>query len=159
MVRKRYRVTIECDVQVDDLTMDFVQARAARRPEPAPEWVRSGWAHRTTTEGEVDAMRALQEELFKSPRHLDLFIQNWIWEELLHLEEDARPESPSESDILRPVIERLPPRARHWWRQTLFSGDDDLFERTDDFFSALSLRLGPVAITEVNGEGAIQSPS
>lgn len=149
MIRKTYRVTIDCEVQFDDVTMERAREYMARRAEARAEEPHLHVVERCPSEADIAAQRALQVELERMPEQLDLWLKDKVWLEVVHGMEYEQCTFPSDRVILHPAIERLPPRERHWWRQTLDSGDDTLFERWDDMLDAVTADIRGVTIRQV----------
>src|SRR5690349_319794 len=110
VVRNRYRVTIECEVETFDMTpermLELQEEREAHLREC--ESCRLQGLEDPPTEESLAGQRLLREVLLRNPDLLDQWMQREI---MLHLAEsgveEARP-SASETEILKPVVETLP---------------------------------------------------
>ncbi len=154
MFRTRYRIMIDVDVELEDATFERSLARAVERRE---DWIKreqSGEEHLAAeptipSEADVSAVRALQLELFRERGVLDEWLQRLVLEEAAEQMRDAAEATETARELLHPAVERLPPRARHWWRQAFYSEDDYMFERIDQLHDCLEMKARPIAVFEV----------
>jgi hypothetical protein len=149
MIRKRYRVTVDVDVDIDDITIERAEARSAER---AADHRASGnrWssAPERPNQEDIDACRALQVEFLKDPDLLDAWLREHVLTNTAQDLVESVEASSRETHKLRPGIERLPPRARDWWHETLHS-EDDLIDRIDEFYDSIRTSMGSVRIFEL----------
>lgn len=96
------------------------------------------------TEESLASQRLLREVLLRNPDLLDQWMQREI---MLHLSEsgleEARP-SASETEILKPVVETLPPRLRHQYREALARGE--LYDAAPEFYESFHIGIADVTI-------------
>lgn len=139
MIRKRYRVTVDVDVDIHDITFERAQAREAER-----EAARLAEGRLLETEPripvreDIDACRALQLEFLKDTALLDTWLREQVLTDTVHELYETAEMSGRQTHELMPAIERLPPWARHWWRETM-SAEDDLGERVDEFYDSITI--------------------
>jgi hypothetical protein len=91
------------------------------------------------SEESIAEQRALRRVLLENPVALD----KWMRRELLiqlaeHGVEEAEPKD-SESEILRPVIERLPAVLRHRYREAAARGE--LYDVAPEFFESFNVEI------------------
>ena len=96
------------------------------------------------TEESLAGQRLLREVLLRNPDLLDQWMQREI---MLHLAEsgveEARP-SASETDILKPVVETLPPRLRHQYREALARGE--LYDAAPEFYESFHIGIADITV-------------
>lgn len=157
MIHKRYRLQLDLDVTLHDMTAEKCDAIYERRREiwathgftDVPERVHDGpdrWA--------IESAEALKAAILNDPVLLDTWFRKSI---LLYAEDEiteANNNSPPDEDILHPAIESLPPRSRHWWRQTFAEDADDLtLERVEYLFQFLDIKCQPPTVQELEVDG------
>jgi hypothetical protein len=150
-IRKRYRVTVDIDVNVDELTMDEARARVARQNAAVLSEgfdLGKGALQAAPDERDVAAIRALQHELMRRPDALDRWLRQSVEVALLSRWDETTLATEDEETLLRPVVERLPPPYRHWWRQTLYS-DDERHDRLELLLNCIESESGPLRIREI----------
>jgi hypothetical protein len=154
-IRKRYRVTIDVDINVDNITLEKAKVRTAERT--AAILSEGGTPDEGTgllaAERDLAAQRALQDELMRDPELLDPWLKGLVRMELGRMIDEYRPEPTDEGVFLHPAIERLAPGERHWWRQTLYSGEDDLYDRQEDWWDSVRTEVAGITIGEVDRPG------
>ncbi len=153
MIRKRYRLQIDFDMMIHDATAERCatvrergrESRAGDDLPLVPEDISEN-----PSQEDLDSTQALMDEIMKDP---DLFLA-WMSKNVLLYAEDAVAhaiEGTQRVDqILHPAVERLPPRARHWWRQTFGAEDDDTAERVVYLFDVLSCHARRPTVFEVD---------
>ncbi len=156
MIRKRYRVQVDFDVMIHEPTPErcaavferFWAGQARLGLVPFPESRPDG-----PSQDAIDSTQALMAEIMKDPALLD----SWICKGILLYAEDAvagaNQASERDREILHPAVERLPPRARHWWREAFNAGDADddaMVERVEYLFDTVSFHTRRPTVFEVD---------
>jgi len=149
MLKRRYRVVLDYEVDVEELTLDWVKARyhdQVRRSidmgfldvledlsEPSAE--------------QTEDQRILQKALLASGETLETWLRDEVASELeaCGLDGITRTESPEVT--LRQIIESLPPRQRHRFRESV--ARDSLYEDAEDFIESFRVELTDVRIEAV----------
>jgi len=153
MIRKRYRLQIDFDMMIHDATAERCTAvrergrdsRASDDLPPVPEE-----RPESPIQEALDSTQALMAEIMKDPAVLIA----WMSKNVLLYAEDAVAHFLEETErvdqILHPAVERLPPRARHWWRQTFSAEDDETAEQVQYLFDVLSCHARRPTVFEVD---------
>ena len=153
MKETRYRVTLDVDVEMAEISKEWADARLAQSNATR---LSNGFLPLETEvdEATIAAAAALQREVLRDQPLLDQLIRRLVLMEIeviTGLHEGHRTggeESPPVrlEDILHPAIERLPPRERHWWRQMVARDDDEAGDAVDHFYTAFDFQLGPLRV-------------
>lgn len=153
MLKRRYEVTITCDVEVRDLTMEWIEAEYA---EAEQRRAQLGWpgvedfAVPLPAPEHVSDMRMLQEALLASPDLLDMWLEDEVASEMgARGLEECEPTVSRMEKTLTPIIESLPARQRHRFRESLAKGT--FVEDNDDFFRSFQIEVAGVRILEADG--------
>jgi len=149
MLKRRYRVVLEYEVAVEELTLDWVKARYqdyVRRSidmgflefledlsEPSAE--------------QTEDQRLLQQALLASGEPLETWLRDEVASELEACGLDGLPRTETPEATLRQVIESLPPRQRHRFRESI--ARDSLYEDAEDFIESFTVELTDARIEAV----------
>lgn len=152
MLKRRYRVVIECEVTVSDLTPQGVKARHA---EFHQRWVeRFGGKglyeppeRELPPEQVLEDQRLLQEALLASPELLEDWIIDGIATCFSDLELEGFDGELDSSTALLPAVEKLPPRQRHLFREAIAQGR--LVEIAGEFYDSFESKQRFVRLERV----------
>ncbi|MEO5510737.1 MAG: hypothetical protein ABIV28_06595 [Longimicrobiales bacterium] len=140
-MRNRYRVVLECEVETVDMTPERMLELQEEREQHLRECesCRLAGPEEPASDESIAEQRALRRVLLENPVALD----KWMRRELLiqlaeHGVDEAEPKD-SESDILRPVIERLPAVLRHRYREAAARGE--LYDVAPEFFESFNVEI------------------
>jgi hypothetical protein len=148
MLKKRYRVVIDFDVEISDITAEQIARGARDRGATAADEV---WAqtHRTPpSEADLAALRELQQSLLDDAPRLDLWIKHEVFADLLDESLQEFTYEFDEHEFLKPLIERLSPRARHRLREAM--AREEVVEELEPFWSSFQPTAKAVRITEID---------
>lgn len=157
MIRKRYRLTLDVDVMLHDITPERCAAVFEQRRET---WIRNGFTSllECLPAGgpdltAIESTRALVTAIEKDPVLLDQWLQKTVLLYAMDVVETASQGTEPDEKMLHHAVERLPPRARHWWRQTFHAEDETTYDRIEYLFDLLEVATGRPQVFEVDGEG------
>lgn len=151
MLRRRYRVTIEYDVEMQELSLfgihrrhaEWLKRREARWGAEPPPFV---WE--APTESEVEEMRALQRAIAETPDVFDAWVVDSLvsrMKEGLDIETLEPSEHPEQ--VLLPAVEALPFRTRHRYREAV--AKRRLLDVADEMFQSIEMDVEAVEIEVV----------
>ncbi len=152
MVRNRYRLILDVDVTLHDFTPERCAAVYMNRRE---SWIKNGFTHILESmpegphPGSYECTRDLVAEIRKDPAMLDAWMRKSVLLHAMCTLETASNATPRDEEVIHAAIERLGPRARHWWRQTFAAEDDETFERVEYLFDTLETTVGLPIVTVV----------
>lgn len=136
----RVRVVLEFEVEISDISMAAMQAR---REEWERRWGGPGsraFPREEPSEEELADLRLLQEALRANPEHLKAWIMDEVALELNDIGvERATPPEGSDVRILMPVIESLPARQRHKFREAI--ANDTFYDLAEEFLQSFTLSV------------------
>lgn len=144
LVRKRYRVVIEYDVEL----VELVAERLAAEYQKAFAERTIHWAYaevRSLPEPEqLEAMRALQHALVASPEALEAFMRYEVATDLDAQGIQGCEQPPERDELLRDIIETLPARYRGRMREAM--ARDSFWETAPEFLEAARCDIARVYI-------------
>jgi hypothetical protein len=145
MLKKRYRVIIDVDVTVADLSAEAVRGqRRARIAAAMTQGFRSDAF--IPSEPDLRRQRVLLEALLADSRALDAWLRHDALTTVAYTFEELVPDFDCDS-VLERVVERLPPAERQEYRELLASGD--WYDVSDEFFGAFKAAVRRYFVSEV----------
>lgn len=145
-MRRRYVVTLECDVEIRDLTperlkMDYAEAARQNVEDGVADL---GIPRALPAPDDLKDQRILQQALLASPEALDAWLRDEVASEL-----EARGlegfRAPGDwQEMLQSIVETLPPRQRHRFREAIARGT--FMEDAEEFFESTRIEIDSVRI-------------
>lgn len=139
MLRKHYRVVIDVDVDIEEITPEFAH-NPGKRPRHAGEIEE----HDRREEERHNA--ALLEAFRADEAKFDEFLKMWILNDLSEGMYDQLNFELDDNRYLLPVIDRLEPPSRQFFLKAL--GDQAFIDRTERFYDAIKREVAGVSIFE-----------
>ncbi len=146
---KRYRVIIDFDVEISDITSDEIER--ATRERNAGLSGDEGWSAEerpVPSESDMAALRELQKTLIDDPAMLDIWLKHQVFADVLAESLQDFPYQFNEEEFLKPLIERLSPRARHRLREAM--ARDEVVEELEPFWMSFRPVAKAVRISEID---------
>jgi hypothetical protein len=146
-VRQRYRVVVECDVETIDMTPERMREIQEEREQHMLECeaCRLAGPEEPSSDESIAEQRLLRQQLLQDPQALDRWMVREVRLQLAEQGlEEAAPTTENEEDILKPVIERLPPVLRHRFREALARGE--LYESAAEFYESFTVEIAGVRV-------------
>ena len=151
MLRRRYRLTVEFEVEMQELSMSVIHRRHAARlkwreehvgHEPLPfTWEPPRW-------NEVEDMRALQRAIVETPGVFDAWNLDSIRAQAKDgLDIETVEHQVAEDMILLPAVETLPPRQRHRYREA--AARERLCEQVDEMLDSIVMKVDRATVEVV----------
>jgi len=144
MLNKRFRVVIDVDVTVRDLTLDAaLEAHRERALNCASCGL--GCEMPIPTAESIERQKRLLDALMLHPQAL----AEWLRHDALRcIVDDFEPLVPllDYEPLLKPAIESLPPRERHQYRQAMAAGD--WIDMSDELFDTFSATIARYYVVE-----------
>jgi hypothetical protein len=146
-VKRSFRVVIECEMEVHELTHERVLADYEERVRHAAECDVCGEVEPVMpSDQSIEDQLALQQALLRDPVRLAEWLRHELASHLNAMGLDQCESESTDAEILKPIVESLPPRARHRFRQAM--ARDELAETAEDFFETFTFRVAEVEIEE-----------
>jgi hypothetical protein len=147
MQRKRYRVIIDFDVDILEITSEQIEKSNVERASRAEE---SGWTNVERTvppEAELAPLRELQERLLENPELLDQWIKHEVFADMQAGSLNDFHYQFNEEEFLRVIVEKLSPRARHRLRESIARGE--MIEELEPFWESFDSTPKSIRIAEL----------
>jgi hypothetical protein len=147
MLKKQYRVIIDFDVDVTDITVEQIERQNAEREARSEE---AGWCdveHVTPTASDLASLRELQQRLLDEPALLDQWIKHEVFADLLAESLHDFSYEFNEEEFLKPIVERLSPRSRHRLREAI--ARDRTVEELEPFWNSFQPKPKAIRIAEI----------
>ncbi len=151
MLRKRFRVMIDVDVSLLDLTVERirdtrVQAARARETE-ALSVSFDALPYSVPTEEELLPQRQLLDVLLASSEQLDFFLKRAVIWDLDWGIVDDKTLGVDDDDLLHTLIDQLPAASREHFRDA--KARDEFIDSTQDFFEAFQTEIVSLKVAEI----------
>jgi hypothetical protein len=149
MLTKRYRVIIDVDVDVMDITAEQIEQQNAERETRARE---SGWFDDVELPAppafDLAPLQDLQQRLLSEPAMLDEWLKHEVFAELLAGTLEDFVYEFKEEEFLKKIVERLPPRSRHRLREAI--ARDTTVEELEPFWNSFKATPKALRIAEID---------
>jgi hypothetical protein len=146
-MRRQYRVVIDVDAEVMELTLQRVLRTRAERAARWDDSVPAPLAALPTV-CSLERQALLLRQLLGSPTSLSHYLRVGVMQELTIGGIPERYEQTlHDEEFFLPLIESLPPRERHYFREALASGR--FVEDNEEFFDSFAFEVSRVTVLEV----------
>jgi hypothetical protein len=153
MTTKHYRLIVDVDVTIHDLNLEVVrerwEQRARERAEASEDPAFLQEEEELPTEQDLIPLQRMLEQLLKNPAHLD----RWLRREIIMEVDEGGLEHyripMEEEEELRPLVNDLPPRERHWWRE-LLARDSEWYMKVEELYASFEPKITEVSVFELN---------
>ncbi len=147
-MKKRYRVIVDFEVDILELTPERIQQSNADRAMRAEEC--SGWKgseREVPSEESLVPLRELQSRLLEDAGMLDMWVKHEVFADLQTGSLSDFNYDFNEEEFLKTIVERLSPRSRHRLREAIARGE--MLEVLEPFWESFESTPKAIRISEL----------